>query len=69
MGHVRHGIHSMWTDDAFLLNLRRGEPDVYVNPDDAAARGVMDGDLIRVFNNLGSFIAMAHVSASPCSPA
>jgi DMSO reductase family type II enzyme molybdopterin subunit len=64
MGHVRHGIHSMWNDDDFLLNLRRGEPDVYVNPDDAAARKVGDGDLIRVFNNLGSFTAMAHVTAA-----
>jgi DMSO reductase family type II enzyme molybdopterin subunit len=64
MGHVRHGIHSMWNDDAFLLNLRRGEPDVYVNPGDALGRKVADGDLIRVFNNFGSFTAMAHVSAA-----
>jgi anaerobic selenocysteine-containing dehydrogenase len=64
MGHLRHGIHSMWTDDAFLLNLRRGEPDIYVSPQDAAARQVEDGDLIRVFNNFGEFIAMAHVTAA-----
>ncbi len=54
----------MWTDDAFLLNLRRGEPDVYVNPDDAKARGVTDGELIRVHNSHGEFVAMANVSAS-----
>ena len=64
MGHARHGIHSMWRDDALLVALQRGEPDIYVNPDDAAARGVKDGDLIRVYNTLGSFIAMAHVSSS-----
>jgi DMSO reductase family type II enzyme molybdopterin subunit len=64
MGHARHGIHSMWRDDSLLLSLQRGEPDVYVNPDDAAKRGVKDGDLIRTFNSLGSFIAMAHVSSS-----
>ena len=64
MGHARHGIHSMWRDDAFLLSLQRGEPDIYVNPDDAKRRGVKDGDLIRTFNSLGSFIAMAHVSSS-----
>ncbi|MSR08225.1 MAG: twin-arginine translocation signal domain-containing protein [Gammaproteobacteria bacterium] len=64
MGHARHGIHSMWRDDAFLLSLQRGEPDVYVNPDDAAKRGVKDGDLIRTFNSLGGFIAMAHVTSS-----
>ncbi len=64
MGHVRHGIHSMWTDDPLLLSLRRGQPDIYVNPDDAAARGVADGDMIRIFNSLGSFVAMAHVTAA-----
>ena len=64
MGHARHGVHSMWRDDALLVSLQRGEPDVYVNPDDAATRGVKDGDLIRTYNKLGSFIAMAHVSSS-----
>ena len=63
MGHVRHGIHSMWRDDPLMVSLQRGEPDIYVNPDDAAARGVEDGDLIRVFNSFSSFIVMAHVSS------
>jgi DMSO reductase family type II enzyme molybdopterin subunit len=63
MGHARHGIHSMWRDDQLLVHLQRGEPDVYVNDQDAAAKGVADGDLIRVHNNHGSFIAMAHTSA------
>ncbi len=64
MGHARHGIHSMWRDDPFLLNLQRGQPDIYVNPEDAAERGVADGDLIRVFNDSGEFFAMAHLSAA-----
>jgi DMSO reductase family type II enzyme molybdopterin subunit len=64
MGHVRHGIHSMWNDDYFLLNLRRGEPDVYVSPDDASKRGVKDGEIIRVYNSHGQFVAMAHVTAA-----
>ena len=64
MGHARHGVHSLWRDDSLLLSLQRGEPDIYVNPDDAASRGVEDGDLIRVFNGLGDFVAMAHVSSS-----
>jgi hypothetical protein len=63
MGHARHGIHSMWRDDPFLLSLQRGEPDIFVNPDDAAARGVRDGDLIEVFNDAGRFRCMAHLSA------
>lgn len=63
MGHARHGIHSTWRDDSFLLSLQRGEPDIYVNPDDAKARKVVDGDLIRVFNGAGEFYAQAHVSS------
>lgn len=63
MGHARHGIHSMWRDDSFLLSLQRGEPDIYINPDDAAARGVADGDIVRVFNDAGEFFVMAHLSA------
>ncbi len=63
MGHARHGIHSMWRDDSLLVSLQRGEPDIFINPDDAAARGVKDGDQIKVFNPLGDFIVQAHVSA------
>ena len=64
MGHARHGIHSMWRDDSFLLSLQRGEPDVYVNPEDAKTKDVEDGELIRVFSKSGSFIAQAHVTSA-----
>jgi len=64
MGHARHGIHSWMRDDSLLVSLQRGEPDVYVNPDDARERGVEDGDIIRVYNDFGDFMAMAHVSSS-----
>jgi nitrate reductase alpha subunit len=63
-GHARHGIHSMWRDDPLLVSLQRGEPDIYVNPEDAAARNVADGDRIRVFNSFGSFIVQAHVTSA-----
>ena len=63
MGHARHGIHSTWRDESFLLSLQRGEPDIYVNPDDAKERGVIDGDMVRIYNSAGEFSAMAHVSS------
>ena len=63
MGHARHGIHSWARDDSLLVSLQRGEPDVYINPDDAKERGVEDGDLVRVYNDFGDFVAMAHVSS------
>jgi len=62
MGHARHGIHTMWRDDLLLLSLQRGQPDIYINPDDARARGVHDADMIKVFNDSGSFLVMAHIS-------
>ncbi len=64
MGHARHGIHSMWRDDQLLLSLQRGEPDIYVNPHDARARGVEDGDLIKIYNDAGFFVAHAHLSSA-----
>ncbi len=63
MGHARHGVHSLYRDDSLLLSLQRGEPDIYVNRDDAQERGVADGELIRVFNSYGSFIANAHLTS------
>jgi anaerobic selenocysteine-containing dehydrogenase len=38
------------------------QPFVAVHPDDAEARGVTDGALVRVFNERGSFLASAVVS-------
>ena len=38
------------------------EPFVVVHPDDAAARGLVDGDRTRVFNGRGSFVCPARVS-------
>ncbi|TDI62321.1 MAG: hypothetical protein E2O89_07825 [Alphaproteobacteria bacterium] len=64
MGHARHGIHSQWRDDSFLLGLQRGEPDIYLSVSDAAARSVEDGDLVRVFNTAGEFIVQAHISSA-----
>jgi DMSO reductase family type II enzyme molybdopterin subunit len=64
MGHARHGVHSMYRDDSLLVSLQRGEPDIYINPDDAAQRKVADGELVRVFNSYGDFVAQAHVSSS-----
>ena len=38
-----------------FLSLQRGEPDIYVNPDDAKNRGVQDGDMIRARYTAGEF--------------
>jgi DMSO reductase family type II enzyme molybdopterin subunit len=54
-GHTRHSIHTSWRDSALMLRLQRGRPVMYMNPRDAAARGVRDDDAVRVFNDVGSF--------------
>ena len=44
-----------------------GEQMVTINPSDAGARGISDGNAVQVFNDRGAFHAVAHVSedASP----
>jgi len=40
----------------------RGRQPVTIHPDDAAARGIADGDLLRVFNDRGACLAAARLS-------
>jgi anaerobic selenocysteine-containing dehydrogenase len=42
-----------------ILNTHRGRPTIYVNSDDALAKGIADGDQLRVFNDCSE----AHVEA------
>jgi DMSO reductase family type II enzyme molybdopterin subunit len=63
-GHARWSIHASWRDDKTLLNLQRGEPVVFIGERDAEARGIRDGDRVRVFNDVGSFEIQAKVTAT-----
>jgi len=64
-GKTRWSIHSTWRDDRLMLRLEsRPEPYMLVSMIDATARGVADGDRIRVFNDVGSFQCLAKVSPS-----
>ena len=63
-GHTRWSIHAQWRDQANLLRLQRGEPVVFLNPEDCSARGISDNDLVRVWNDLDSFVARAMVAAA-----
>ncbi len=44
------------------LRSTEGEPHVDMNPSDAATRGIQDGEMVRIFNARGSFIAKARVT-------
>ncbi|RLA55450.1 MAG: dimethylsulfide dehydrogenase [Gammaproteobacteria bacterium] len=60
--HTRWGIHTTWRSNKYMMRLQRGEPNVYISPVMAAAKGIEDGSQVRVFNNLGEFYAQAKVA-------
>ena len=44
------------------LRATEGEPHLDIHPDDAAARGIHHGDMARIYNDRGSFLARARVT-------
>jgi len=63
-GHNRWSIHAAWRDYKPLLRLQRGEPVIYISSGDAKKRGISDGDLVRVYNDLGEFEIQTKVSSA-----
>ena len=55
--HVREAVVD-WLDV-------EGEPALELHPGDAAARGIADGDRVRVFNDRGSLTLRARVNGKP----
>ncbi|HGL4259700.1 molybdopterin-containing oxidoreductase family protein [Burkholderia dolosa] len=58
---ARHFLNSTFVN-VDSLRSTEGEPHVDMHPTDANARGIADGDLVRVFNDRGSMQARARVS-------
>jgi anaerobic selenocysteine-containing dehydrogenase len=44
------------------LRSTEGEPHLDIHPDDSAARGIVDGEMVRIFNDRGSLVAKARVT-------
>jgi DMSO reductase family type II enzyme molybdopterin subunit len=61
-GHTRWSIHATWRDSPLMLRLQRGEPALWMSNRDAAARGIGDGDRVRVYNDNGEFEAFAKLA-------
>jgi complex iron-sulfur molybdoenzyme family reductase subunit alpha len=59
--HGRWSIHSTWRDNRYMLRLQRGMPIVYVHPEDAAARGIVDNDWVRIYNGQGHAVVKAKI--------
>jgi steroid C-25 hydroxylase alpha subunit len=62
-GHLRWSIHSNWVVAYEMLKLHRGEPFAFINSGEARSKGIADNDYIRVYNDYGSFIVRAKLSA------
>jgi anaerobic selenocysteine-containing dehydrogenase len=57
-------MHSMNQADRLMLETHRGRPVVLLNTADAAARGIRDGESVRLHNDVSSFLAQAKVSGA-----
>lgn len=62
--HPDKRLHSQLCESELLRNTYtiQGREPVFISPQDAEARGIKHGDLVRVFNDRGQLLAGAHVS-------
>ena len=58
---ARNFLNSSFVNVASLQAIER-EPLIEINPADAQARGINDGDTVKVFNARGEYICKAHVT-------
>jgi anaerobic selenocysteine-containing dehydrogenase len=58
---AHHFLNSTFSAQPVFVR-REGEPSLTIHPDDAARRGIADGQMVRTFNDRGSFLTKAHVS-------
>jgi anaerobic selenocysteine-containing dehydrogenase len=58
---AHHFLNSTFSAQPVFVR-REGEPRLVIHPSDAAPRGIRDGDLVRTFNDRGSFVSTARVS-------
>jgi len=61
---ARHFLNSTFANVARFREFE-SEPHLDIHPGDAAARGIADGDLVRVFNDRGSHRLRARVNGKP----
>lgn len=46
-------VHATYSNNPFMLELQNNTPKVFMNPDDASAKGLTQGDVVEVFNSRG----------------
>jgi anaerobic selenocysteine-containing dehydrogenase len=60
---AHHFLNSTFSAQPVFVR-REGEASVTLHPADAAARGIVEGRLVRIFNDRGEFLAKARLSDS-----
>ena len=60
-GRQRFFMQSMFTDDPVMAKLSGDKPTGRMNPADAAAEGVKDGDKVEIFNHRGHCVIEMHL--------
>jgi len=63
-GHQRWSVHSIWITDDVLARTHQGRPFMFMNTEDAAKRGIEDGDLVRVYNDFDDFQVHVKLTAA-----
>jgi anaerobic selenocysteine-containing dehydrogenase len=58
---ARNFINSIFANVPAQLK-RAGPPTILIHPEDAASRRLETGDSVRVFNDRGSFVAVAEIT-------
>jgi anaerobic selenocysteine-containing dehydrogenase len=58
---AHHFLNSTFSAQPVFVR-REGEPSLTIHPSDATARGIAEGQMVRVFNDRGAFMAKARVS-------
>jgi DMSO reductase family type II enzyme molybdopterin subunit len=61
-GHPRWSIHAANIMNRIIQQTHRGRPYMFMNVDDAAQRGIREGDEVRAFNDLGQFRLVVKLS-------
>jgi DMSO reductase family type II enzyme molybdopterin subunit len=61
-GHPRWSVNSMNSTSRIILNTLRGEPVAHINDREAAARGIENGQEMRVYNDCAEVVVQARVT-------
>ncbi len=60
--HPKWRTHSQWFDVPVLEEIS-GKPKLHMNPEDAAAKGIAEGDVVKVYNDRGYVVIEATLNA------